>query len=178
MLTINREYFRLRKPLERRLYELARKHCGQQAAWAISLAHLRDKCGALSPLKNFRFQIRDIIHPTKEQEHAVTHPSPHFPDYQMTLDAPSDLVTFRSRKQLILESLQAYDIPPSPLSVREKLSHTTALKGARLVEEAGTGWDYGVLVDQFNEALARGFVPRHLNAAFLGFVRTKVTQSP
>ncbi|WP_443019818.1 replication initiator protein A [Sphingobium sp. CAP-1] len=28
MLTLNRRYFRLRKPLERRLYEIARKHCG------------------------------------------------------------------------------------------------------------------------------------------------------
>ena len=29
VLTIHRNYFRLRKPLERRLYELARKHCGR-----------------------------------------------------------------------------------------------------------------------------------------------------
>ncbi len=33
VLTINREYFRLRKPLERRLYELVRKHCGRQPTW-------------------------------------------------------------------------------------------------------------------------------------------------
>jgi plasmid replication initiation protein len=31
VLTLNREYFRLGGGLERRLYELARKHCGQQA---------------------------------------------------------------------------------------------------------------------------------------------------
>ena len=30
VLTLNRDYFRLRKPLERRIYELARKHCGRQ----------------------------------------------------------------------------------------------------------------------------------------------------
>ena len=30
VLTLNRKYFFLRKPLERRLYELARKHCGTQ----------------------------------------------------------------------------------------------------------------------------------------------------
>lgn len=30
VLTIDRTYFFLRKPLERRLYELARKHCGNQ----------------------------------------------------------------------------------------------------------------------------------------------------
>ena len=29
VLTLSRDYFRLRKPLERRVYELARKHCGR-----------------------------------------------------------------------------------------------------------------------------------------------------
>ncbi|MBA4143306.1 MAG: replication initiator protein A [Nitrosospira sp.] len=31
VLKINPSHFRLRKPIERRLYELARKHCGNQA---------------------------------------------------------------------------------------------------------------------------------------------------
>ena len=71
VLTINRDYFRLRKTLERRLYELARKHCGRQAEWAISLESLKDKCGALSPLNYFRYQIREIIK------------TDHLPDYQI-----------------------------------------------------------------------------------------------
>jgi plasmid replication initiation protein len=33
VLTLHRDYFRLRKPLERRMYELARKHCGKQDEW-------------------------------------------------------------------------------------------------------------------------------------------------
>jgi len=37
LLTINREYFRLRGGLERRLYEIARKHCGPQPKWSIGL---------------------------------------------------------------------------------------------------------------------------------------------
>ena len=31
VLTLHRDYFRLGKPLERRIYELARKHCGRQS---------------------------------------------------------------------------------------------------------------------------------------------------
>jgi plasmid replication initiation protein len=46
VLTLSRRYFFLRKPLERRLYELARKHCGQQREWKISLEGLREKCGS------------------------------------------------------------------------------------------------------------------------------------
>jgi hypothetical protein len=41
VLTLHRDYFRLRKPLERRMYELARKHCGQQATWSICLTCAR-----------------------------------------------------------------------------------------------------------------------------------------
>ena len=36
VLTLHRDYFRLRKPIERRVYELARKHCGQQDEWRVS----------------------------------------------------------------------------------------------------------------------------------------------
>jgi hypothetical protein len=37
VLTIHPDYFRLRKPLARRLYEIARKHCGHQTEWTIGL---------------------------------------------------------------------------------------------------------------------------------------------
>ena len=35
VLTLSRDYFRLRRPLERRIYELSRKHCGRQPEWRI-----------------------------------------------------------------------------------------------------------------------------------------------
>ncbi len=60
VLTISPDYFQLRKPLERRLYEIARKHCGKQAEWKISLALLKEKCGSASELKRFRFEVRKI----------------------------------------------------------------------------------------------------------------------
>lgn len=54
VLTLNRQYFFLRKPLERRLYELARKHCGTQSKWVVGLDTLREKCGSGSTDKEFR----------------------------------------------------------------------------------------------------------------------------
>jgi hypothetical protein len=60
VLTIHPDYFRLRKPLARRLYELARKHCGHQASWAIGLELLREKSGSKSSLKEFRRMVRAI----------------------------------------------------------------------------------------------------------------------
>lgn len=62
VLTINRDYFLLRKPLERRLYEIARKHVGQQGAWEISLEALRNKCGStVARLRQFRGELEKII---------------------------------------------------------------------------------------------------------------------
>lgn len=61
VLTLNKQYFFLRKPLERRLYELARKHCGGQPKWKCGLELLRDKCGSGSTAKEFRRLISKII---------------------------------------------------------------------------------------------------------------------
>ncbi len=60
VLTLSREYFALRKPLERRLYEIARKHCGHQPRWQIAMATLCQKSGSASPLRVFRKMVRDI----------------------------------------------------------------------------------------------------------------------
>jgi plasmid replication initiation protein len=85
VLTINPNYFRLRKPIERRLYELARKHCGEQAFFVIGLGLLQDKCGSKSALFEFRRALREIIN-------ADT-----LPDYRMSLDEGKDQVIFYSR---------------------------------------------------------------------------------
>ncbi|WP_375796940.1 replication initiator protein A [Alloyangia mangrovi] len=61
VLTLSRDYFRLRKPLERRLYELARKHCGKQASWQVSVGTLHKKSGSAAPLRVFRAALRKMI---------------------------------------------------------------------------------------------------------------------
>lgn len=87
VLTINRDYFRLGKALERRLYEIARKHCGQGSEWKIGLEKLKEKTGSTSPLKKFRFFIREI-----EKQN-------HLPDYTISL-SDNDLVVFCPEKNL------------------------------------------------------------------------------
>lgn len=61
VLTLSRDYFRMRKPLERRLYELARKHCGHQRYWRVSVPTLLKKSGSSSPRRVFRAMLREII---------------------------------------------------------------------------------------------------------------------
>ena len=83
VLTLSRDYFTLRKPLERRVYEIARKHCGRQAEWQIGLEGLALKSGSASALRVFRKMIRDLV------------ASDHLPDY--TLGFADDVLTVRPR---------------------------------------------------------------------------------
>lgn len=79
VLTLSRDYFRLRKPLERRIYELARKHCGRQPEWRVSVATLHKKSGSASPIRVFRAALRRMI---------VTN---HLPDYRLA-EEPGDVI--------------------------------------------------------------------------------------
>jgi plasmid replication initiation protein len=45
VLPLSRDYFRLRKRIDRRVYKPARKHCGEQDEWRISLDLLHKKTG-------------------------------------------------------------------------------------------------------------------------------------
>jgi len=60
VLTISRDYFLLRKPIERRLYEITRKHCGKQKKWSISLENLQRKIGSVSSKKWLSHNIPSI----------------------------------------------------------------------------------------------------------------------
>ena len=84
ILSIHPDYFRLRKPMARRLYELARKHCGHQAQWKIGLELLQAKAGSKSTLKEFRRAVRAI-----EADNSL-------PEYRLVLN-DNDTVTFHTR---------------------------------------------------------------------------------
>jgi plasmid replication initiation protein len=85
VLTLHRDYFRLRKPIERRIYELARKHCGQQPSWKVSVEVLLKKSGSKSSDKEFRRAVRNLA------------ASDHLPDYLVEFDPKADMVTFVNR---------------------------------------------------------------------------------
>ena len=93
VLTIDRDYFRIRKPLERRLYELTRKHCGNQNKWKIELTLLKKKSGSQASIKEFRRLVIDIC---KYQN---------LPSYRIHFDDKKRIVTFynRSRAGSIIE---------------------------------------------------------------------------
>ena len=89
VLTLSRDYFSLRKPLERRIYELARKHCGNQREWRVSVATLHEKAGSDAPVRVFRAAVRRMIQADP------------LPDYELVED-DGDVIRF-TRRTLIEE---------------------------------------------------------------------------
>ena len=85
VLTLSPDYFRIRKPTDRRIYELARKHCGSQKTWQCSLKVLYEKSGSTAPFRNFRVAIKALAD------------SNELPDYSVEFDASTDSVTFFRR---------------------------------------------------------------------------------
>lgn len=157
VLTINRDYFRLGKPLERRLYELARKHCGRQNQWAIGLIPLMGKTGSRSTLRLFRSRLKEVAR------------DDHLPDYSLSIDS-SDKVTFFSRQPV--EELPLFDELP-------RLRHDTISRAKEIVEGAGTGWDFYALHEQFTQSLIVGkFTPNNADGAFINFIKKKVLEAP
>lgn len=61
VLTINPRYFGLGMGLKRRLYELARKHCGYQERWVIALPRLIEKCGSVLEPRFFKPQLKRVV---------------------------------------------------------------------------------------------------------------------
>lgn len=83
VLTLSPDYFRIRKPVDRRIYELARKHCGAQRQWQCTLKTLHEKSGSTDALRNFRGVIKALAE------------SNDLPDYKVSMT--DDLVTFLRR---------------------------------------------------------------------------------
>jgi plasmid replication initiation protein len=152
VLTLSRDYFRLRKPLERRIYELARKHCGRQDSFRISVDTLLKKSGSASPRRVFRAMLRDMI------------TADHLPDYTMT-EEPGDIIRFANRTA-VLEPGQGPQLPPLASA-----THDAA-------RSLAVGWDIYALEADWRAYWAASGRPRLRSAdlAYLGYVRARMGQ--
>jgi hypothetical protein len=160
VLTLHRDYFRLRKPLERRMYEVARKHCGQQDEWAISLDLLRKKCGSASSDKEFRRLVGTIC------EEDVQHN--HMPDYAVRLDGNNVRFTNRNTITPVLPSSEKTLFPTLD---------TETYNEARIV---APGYDIYQLEGEWHEFWIMSGRPELKNPdkAFIGFCKYRYSQKP
>jgi len=150
VLTLHRDYFRLRKPLERRIYELARKHCGTKNEWRISLGLLQKKCGSSSTSREFKRLISNIV--AQDREHC------HIPDYAVTLE--ENQVIFSSRRTI----QERGDATQTALPFLKPETYEAA-------RHVAPGWDAYFLESEWRDWMKDKSPPTQLDKAFLGFCR-------
>jgi plasmid replication initiation protein len=183
VLPINRDYFRLRRPIDRRLYELARKHCGKQPLWRVSASLLQKKIGSKQDDKHFMAHLRELA------------ASNDLPDYQVKLQY--DTVIFVRREQATQSALPS--APPAPIlkpavrsdaraSTGSELEQALASFGSALEEgkrkvviswkameqvpALAPGWDKYALETQYCEWAADKDAAINEDARFLSWVKS------
>jgi plasmid replication initiation protein len=95
VLTLDHGYFKLTRSFDRRLYEIARKHCGDQPWWKINIDLLAEKIGTARE----RFKVRDEIRQSIRADK--------LPQYRIALDTsttPDEVVFYtRDSRKLSME---------------------------------------------------------------------------
>jgi hypothetical protein len=163
MLTISRNYFRLRKPLERRLYEIARKHCGNQKEWSVGLEKLFEKSGSRDRLAKFKAALKVIIQDN------------HIPDYKYQLDNKGKVTVFRANTidndTHVRPELNLHD---RAFNVLSQLRKDTISKAKKLYDESCTDWNMQEIATQYAQYMEKKGAPKSLDGSFLGFLKKKV----
>jgi len=148
VLTLHRDYFRLSKPIQRRVYELARKHCGKQDSWRISIELLLKKSGSRASLKEFRRAIRELVHENP------------LPDYTLSLDTDSDTLCFQNRQSM-------------PGCRKESWNGRLSTEAYEEARKAAPGWDVYHLEAQWREWLSANEIePKFPARHFAKFCRS------
>lgn len=146
LLTLSSNFFLIKTPSKRRLYEIVRAHVGHQSIkWRCGLDKLQIKFGSRSQLKEFRRTIKRLCS------------SDDLPEYSVHYDRESDqLVAFKRQPAKINSSLSSEDYD-----------------NARKI--AG-GYDIYYLEEEWRAWSAGKEAPKNASAAFLGFVKRFVEQ--
>ena len=149
VLTISPLYFRLRRPLARRIYELARKHVGdKRSPWSIGLEKFQKKVGSNAPKKKFRFFLREIIR------------DGNVPDYTFSLE--NDMV--------IIQRIQRR------VPVGKVVLKPDTIEKARAMAQI-KGLDFWALESDWQDMISKRGMPDSPDGAFIGFVKKRCAQT-
>ena len=161
ILTVHQDYFKLSRPIARKLYELARKHCGGQPSWKISFAVCHTKTGSASSLKEFRRMIRQYVNSPEALE---------FPDYTIAIDGENILFALR---------------PDSHIGKKQRSSKLTSSRlqlsseTLAIAKKYAPGYDvYGLEREWRSFAETSGVTINNPDAAFIGFCKKRGQEKP
>ena len=161
LLTISRDYFRLRKPLERRLYEVARKMCGQGTYWHLRLETLHNLTGSSSTQAEFKRMMKSIIDANVKHRH--------IPDY--TFELAGDLIKIRPRG----EFTEIYTEAETPDAIDKVKLKPSTMEVAR---KFNGGYDIYFLEGEWRSMLQiKKALPDNPDGSFIGYVKWYVRKN-
>jgi hypothetical protein len=138
--------------LERRIYEIARKHCGTKAVYPLGLDKLQAKCGSSSTAKEFRRLVQNIARQDEQYGH--------MPDYGIRIEGSQVIFTNRRviEPKMVSPALSSIRLDPE------------AYHDGR---QAAPGWDIYVLEQEWRSWMMEmdSEPPRNPTRAFVGFCR-------
>ena len=162
MLPISREYFRLRRPLDRRVYEIARKHCGAQATWRIGIDKLQARTGSKQARKHFTAHLRELVQTN------------HLPDYTMLIEGDQAVFWRRAEKP-----------SPAPVAMASAAEKTSTPRLVNVSQGAidqlydfAPSWDKYMLVAAYMEWAKYKDLARDQDARFIGWAKSYTKGKP
>ncbi|MEQ1719486.1 MAG: replication initiator protein A [Hyphomicrobium sp.] len=191
VLPISRDYFRLRAPVDRRIYEIVRKHCGRQPTWRVGVELLQKKVGSKQAEKHFNAHIRNLVR------------SNHLPDYAVTVEAGQAVFYKRDRadaaaqpasrraskpprrsdgvtaRQPAVEDLGiGIQTTPSLQEPRHPRPVRISTEAFDLAREIAPGWDRYALENIYIGWASHLDAARNEDARFLGWVKSYTKGRP
>lgn len=185
VLSINPEYFNITGGLERRLYELARKHTGGDHVWEIGIGALQEKCGSTATATKFKFNLKSIQEQNSLLDYVIqVHEKIQDPSkFLMNFRKGTTVVTFTPR------NMKPKAIPDSPSGSEDTESNEPEILSpaqGKLMASADAfesaraqapGWDINHIERQWQQYCGKKKARIHNpDAAFLAFVREYVRQ--
>ena len=148
VLSLSRDYFLISSPLERRIYEICRKHCGRkQGRWHISIKKLHLKSGSQSSVRRFKQAIKKII---SDQN---------VPEYTLYLEGDLFIVKPKKKALKLIDGL----IPIKPKTIENAKKILSGQFDVYGLQAEYSGWIKN------KEQPKKGY-----DAAFIGFCKRKV----
>ncbi|NRA29735.1 MAG: replication initiator protein A [Parvularculaceae bacterium] len=196
ILTYDSNYFQL-SPIERRLYELARVHCGQQRFFHIGLTKLQTKVGSEDRTAKFKAALRDVQgrQPLPEYDLFVVD-DPESDGARMIRSAGFGTLVSKRNPMVIFKpkgrakaGRQRVDVLPpagpethAPVSAAMITAEPADLEvSSHILEKAGhlfPGYDKYAVLDEWRRWALGKEAPRRPDAAFLAFFTTYAKRNP
>lgn len=184
ILTINPDYFKIRKPLNRRLYQIARKHCGtNKAKWIIDIDKLYFKIGARLEKYKFRKHLREMSSLDPLPDYSVFLKEDEGKETVVFIPKEIDPSVFKVPKRRKKRASTTNNLQASLFAGDDTIYHLlgNAYDNAHAeIKKARVNLDINQLVAEWRAytltSLSKGNIIDNFQASFMGFVRKKIKQ--